>query len=120
LRLRSEHSGSLRDEQIRLPLHPFLEAAVLSLPGLGVFLLQGITVGLVSRDDVLEGSRAYFCAYFFGLVLPLLGFGFGRGKELAGLDFRFQDLPRGYGIGYCAGVQANLASPTADLDLLPE
>ena len=65
---------------------------------------------MVSRDGVLEGSRAYFRAYFFGLVLPLLGFGFGRGKELAGLDFRFQDLPRGYGIGYCSGVQASQSS----------
>lgn len=88
--------------------HPFLEAAVLSLPGLGVFLLQGITVGLASRDGLLEGSRACFCAYFFGLVLPLLSLGIGRGKELAGLDFRFQDLPRGYGIGYCSDVQAKM------------
>jgi len=35
---------------------PFLEAAVLSLPGLGVFLLQGITVGLGWID--LAGRRA--------------------------------------------------------------
>ena len=53
--------------------------------------------------------------YKLGLVLPLLSFGFGRSKELAGLDFRFQDLPRGHGVGYCSGVQANLASPASEI-----
>jgi hypothetical protein len=99
---------------------PFLEAAVLSLPGLGVFLFQGITVGLASRDGLLEGSRACFCAYFFGLVLPLPSLGFGRGKELAGLDFRSRDLPRGLGLGYSLGVvQAMLTRPTADFEGSP-
>ena len=81
---------------------------------LGVGQTSGLAVGLVSRDGVLEGSRAYFCVSFCGLVLPLLSFGFGRGKRLGGLDFRFQDLPRGDGIGYSSGVQANLASPTSE------
>jgi hypothetical protein len=52
------------------------------------------------------------------LLLPR--FGFGRGQELAGLDFPFQDLPGGLGVGYSLGVvQANLTCPTADFEGSP-
>jgi hypothetical protein len=52
--------------------------------------------------------------------LTLLRFDFARGQELAGLDFRSRDLPRGLGVGYSLGVvQAMLTRPTADFEGSP-
>ena len=39
------------------------------------------------------------------------------GQEFAGFDSHFQNLPRGYCVGYCFAVRRQLASRVADLSL---